>query len=283
MIKPKFSSRDRGELTRDAIQSASLALRAERAEEAERIARALLQADAFNIPALRVLGYAMLMQDRFEDTIKLLGDAARRCRDSELDTQIAIALRRTGKLADALSKLKRATKRQPPFPAAFHELGLLLGAMNRDNEAIIAFSGGLKIAPLMPELSLELGFALLRQKRLAEAKSAFSQALAISPRSFCGFSGLAGAHQQAGEYQAAVRCLRQALLIEPSDQNTWISLGHCLLRTGQRDAGFDCFRTAARSDSKWYGKALSSLASSGRGRAWLKPSGAARFMRELKT
>jgi tetratricopeptide (TPR) repeat protein len=269
--------------TPDSIQNASLALRAERAEEAERIARALLQADAFNLPALRILGYALLMQDRCDEAVRLLENAARRCRDSELDTQIAIALRRTGKLTDALSKLKRAIRRQPPFPAAFHELGLLLGAVNRDDEAITAFSSGVKIAPLMPELSLELGYALLRQGRLTEAKSALSRALAISPRSFYGLSGLASAHRQAGEYAAAAECLRQALLIEPNDQNTRISLGHCLLRLGQRETGFDCFRIAARSNPKWFGKALLSLASSGRGRAWLKPSAATRFMHKSKT
>jgi hypothetical protein len=46
---------------------------------------------------------------------------------------------------------------------------------------------------------------------------------------------------------------------------------------GEVEAGYDCFRTAARGDPKRYGKALTSLAASGRGRLWLKPSAAARF------
>jgi tetratricopeptide (TPR) repeat protein len=275
----RVSPQDRDVAVRDAIARASSALRGEHPGEAERVARELLQADSFNLGALRILGYALLMQNRCDDAINALEDACRRCRDSELDTQLAIALRRAGRLTDALARLKRAIKRQPAFPAAFHELGVLLGTMNRDDEAIAVFSNGLAVAPMMPELSFELGFALLRRARLAEAKSALSRGLAISPNSFHGLSGLANAHQQAGEYAPAAECLRRALRIEPNDQITWISLGHCLLKLGQGEAGLDCFRKAAQSNPQWYGKALQSLASSGRGRAWIRPSAAARHMR----
>jgi hypothetical protein len=50
------------------------------------------------------------------------------------------------------------------------------------------------------------------------------------------------------------------------------------LQAGEVEAGYDCFRTAARGDPKRYGKAITSLAASGRGKLWLKPSAAARFL-----
>ena len=65
----------------------------------------------------------------------------------------------------------------------------------------------------------------------------------------------------------------------PNDGGAWLSLGHCLLELGQLDAGYECFRTAARGDASRYGNALTSLASAARGRFWLRPSEAARFMR----
>jgi hypothetical protein len=55
------------------------------------------------------------------------------------------------------------------------------------------------------------------------------------------------------------------------------------LELGQRDAGYECFRAAARGDAKRYGIALSSLAASSRGRFWLKPSAAAQYFRDRKS
>jgi cytochrome c-type biogenesis protein CcmH/NrfG len=71
--------------------------------------------------------------------------------------------------------------------------------------------------------------------------------------------------------------------VRPDDAGTWLNLGHCLLELGQREPGYDCFRTAARGDPKRYGTALTSLASSARGKLWLKPSAAERFLRGPKS
>jgi tetratricopeptide (TPR) repeat protein len=82
-----------------------------------------------------------------------------------------------------------------------------------------------------------------------------------------------------GQSEAAAECFRRCLRIRPDDDSIWLHLGHCLLRLGEREAGYECFRTASRSDPRRYGRALLSLAASGRGRAWLRPSAAARFLR----
>ena len=64
---------------------------------------------------------------------------------------------------------------------------------------------------------------------------------------------------------------------QPNDFDGWVQLGYCLLEAGDRDAGSDCFRTAARGNPQNYGNVLAALVKSGRGRFWLKPSAAARF------
>jgi cytochrome c-type biogenesis protein CcmH/NrfG len=66
-------------------------------------------------------------------------------------------------------------------------------------------------------------------------------------------------------------------VLTPQDGACWLNLGHCLLRLGEIEAGYDCFRSAVRGDPQRYGKALTSLAASGRGKLWLKPSAAAQF------
>jgi tetratricopeptide (TPR) repeat protein len=267
----------------DALEHAMAALRGERPKEAERIAGEVLGADPRNTRALHVLGYALLMQGRAKDAIAPLESAARGRHDPETETQLAIALRQLGRHQEALTRLKRATKRRPVFAAAFHELGYLLVLLERYEEAIEALRRGLEVAPMMPELSIQLGYVFLRLRDCANAKAAFARALAISPGSRDALFGMARAHQEVGETQAAADYFRRCLLGKPDDAGTWLSLGHCLLELRQHDAGYECFRTAARGEPKRYGTALASLVSSGRGRFWLKPSAASRFLRGPKS
>jgi Flp pilus assembly protein TadD len=270
---------DRG----SALERAKSALEGQRPQEAQRIAEDVLKTDPRHAHALHVLGCALLMQDRAADAVTRLEIAARALRNPETDTLLAIALRQIGRSEDALSRLKRAIKRRQPYAAAFHELGYLLFSLHRYDEAIEALRRGLDVAPMMPELSIQLGYVLLQQRNCADAKRAFAHALDLFPTSPDALFGMAKAHQEVGENAQAANYFRRYLRDEPDDVGTWLSLGHCLLELGQRDAGYDCFRTAARGDQRRYGKALSSLASSGRGRLWLRPSAAERFLRGPKS
>jgi tetratricopeptide (TPR) repeat protein len=267
----------------DLLRQAKFALDSNRPQEAQRLVQQVLKNDPRHAKALHILGCALLMQDRISDAIAPLEAAARALRDPETETLLAIALRRTGRNEDAFSRLKRATKRQPPFGAAFHELGFLLFSMERHDEAIEVLSRGRELLPMMPELSILLGNVFLACRDFSVAHIHFGQALDISPNSSDAMYGLATTHWRLCQYQAAADLFRRLLMRNPDDVNTWLSLGHCLLELGQRDAGYDCFRTAARGNPKRYGSALASLVNSGRSRFWLRPSAAQRFLRGTKS
>jgi tetratricopeptide (TPR) repeat protein len=263
----------------DALQQAAFALDSRRPQDAERIAADLLRRSPQNVQALLVFGRALLMQGRAQDAVAPLESAARGQHDPEINTQLAIALRQVGRDEDALAQLKRATKRRPPYAPAFQELGFLLAAMERYDEAIEALNRALELAPLVPQLSIQLGYVLLNRKDAAGAKAAFARALGIVPDSLDALFGTAKSLQGLGEYQAAADYYRRCLIATPDDESTLLNLGHCLLEAGQIEAGYECFRTAARGDAKRAGHALASLATSSRGRFWLKPSRALQFLR----
>jgi tetratricopeptide (TPR) repeat protein len=265
-----------------ALQRARVALNSDRPQDAERIADDILKRDPRHGAALQVRGCALLMQKRAADALAPLQTAAQSLRDGETDTLLAMALRQTGRSEDALSRLKRAVKRQPPYAPAFHELGYVLMLLEQYDEAIAAVRRGLEIAPMMPQLSIQLGEVLLRRRSYGEAKAAFARAVEITPNSADALFGLAKTHQSLGETAAAAASYRRCLVVTPHDGACWLNLGHCLLQMGEVEAGYDCFRTAARGDPKRYGKALTSLAASGRGKLWLKPSAAARFLATKK-
>jgi Flp pilus assembly protein TadD len=260
------------------LEQAATALRNNRPSEAEQLATELLRKDPRNSRALHILGCALLSQGRTQESLTPLDAAARGRHDAEIDTHLAIALRQTGRHEDALSRLKRATRRQPTYAPAFHELGCLLAEMGRDAEAIEAFRHGVEIAPMMPDMSIRLGYAHLRCRDAIAARSAFARALDIMPNSPDALFGMAKSHQEVGENQEAAGFFRRYLAIRPNDAGAWITYGHCLLEQGDLDNGYACFRTAARGGPQHYARALGSLIASGHGRFWLKPSAAAQFM-----
>jgi tetratricopeptide (TPR) repeat protein len=262
-----------------AVQRALLALNDGRANEALRIAAEILEAQPSHGQALRICGYALLMLGRPHDVVARLEPAARGCQDPEIETQLAIALRQVGRAQDALSSLKRATKRRPPFAAAFHELGFLLISMEHYDEAIEVLRRGLEAAPMMPELSITLGTVFLQRRNFADAQRAFARALAISPEFPDALYGIAMAYLQGGEHRAAAEYFRRCLRTVPNDASVWLKLGQCLLELRERATAYECFRAAARGDPKRYGNALAALVKSARGRFWLKPSAAAQFLR----
>ncbi len=264
------------------LQPALTALNAGRPQDAERLARDVLKADPRDAQAIRILGYALLMQERAAEAVAALEPLVRGRHDAEIETQLAIALRQTGRDEEALGTLRRAVKRRPPFAGAFQELGVLLLSMGRYDEAVDVLSRGRDIAPMMPELSIQLGNALLQRKDPAQAKAAYARALDIAPGAYDALYGLAMAHRQLDENEAAAACFRRCLRSAPDDAGIWLQLGHCLLALGDRDGGYECFRAAARGEPRRYGTALASLAMASRGRFWLRPSAAARFLRGEK-
>lgn len=262
-----------------ALQPALAALRSQRPTDAERIAADVLKRQPRHSRALYVLGSALLMQNRAADAITPLEEAGRGRNDPEIDTLLAIALRQTGHADKAVLKLKRATKRKPPYAAAFHELGYLLFSLERHDEAVEVLNRGLEVAPMMPDLSVQLGYVHLRRRNWSSAKMAFARALAISPTLYDALHGMAMAHSESGEHAAAAEHFRRCLTSRPDDASLWLNLGHCLLALGQSEAGYNCFRAASRGDPARAGAALSSLVRSSHGRFWLRPSEAVRFLR----
>lgn len=239
--------------------------------------------DPRHVRALHIFGCALLMQGRAGDAIAPLEAAARDSRTPEIETALATALHRAGRSDDALARLKRTTKRYPSYAVVFRELGYLLSKMERYDQAITALSHALELAPMMPDLAIQLGLVFLQHRDFVQARGAFMKALSISPDLPDALFGMAKTYQEVGENEAAAGYFRQCLMKRPNDAETLTSLGHCLLELGQLDAGYDCFRMAARGNSKRYGNALTSLAASARGRFWLKPSAASRYLRETRS
>ena len=261
------------------MQRARLALNSDRPQDAQRIADEILKLDPDQPQALQVRGCALLMQKRAADAVAPLQAAARDLRDGETDTLLAMALRQSGRMDEALARLKRATKRRPlRLRRALEMLGSHRGdyAVVHPNNHVNLSQSTNDVYPTAVKLALHSAIDEVRSA-MRELANAFVRALEIAPQSADALFGIAKASQSVGETASAADFYRRCLLFTPDDAACWLNLGQCFLQLGQIEAGYDCFRTAARGDPKRYGKALTSFAASGHGRLWLKPSAAARF------
>src|SRR5271167_724352 len=116
----------------DALQ----AFRAQRADEAERLARQVLHGDPGAVIAAQLLGHLLLAQGRQDEAVAPLQQAAVRSDDAATETLLARVLAVCGRRDEAFDQLRRTTARRPPFALAFLEFGDLLGKAGRLDEGV---------------------------------------------------------------------------------------------------------------------------------------------------
>lgn len=261
------------------LREGMAAVEHQRPDEAERIARGVLARRPQHPPALQLLGIALLAQKRAREAVAPLSDAARDSTDPIIETQLAAALRESGRAAEALTWLERATSRQPAFVPAFHELGIVLCSMRRFADAQAALERGLAIKPTAAELSVELGGVFINRADPANAKIAFARALAQVPGHPRALHGFGTALLYEGEFERAAERFRQVLARNPGHVRARLDLGHCLLELGRWDEAVASLRGMVAAAPQLYGKALRAFVSAGHGRFWLRPSAAAGFLK----
>jgi tetratricopeptide (TPR) repeat protein len=262
----------------DILRQALAAIQSQRPAEAERVAGEVLARIPQHPGALHVRGLALLAQGRPREALVPLTEAAQRRADPVIETHLAIALRQSDRAGDAVEVLERAIARQPPFPLAFHELGVLLFATRRLEEARLVLERGIAIAPTMPELSVTLGGIFLDRAERANAKLAFARALANAPGHAGALFGLGSVLMGEGEFAPAAERFRQALARDPGYHQAQLSLGSCLLELGRWDEAVACLRAVVKAAPSLYAQALQTLVTAGRSRFWLKPSALAELL-----
>jgi tetratricopeptide (TPR) repeat protein len=249
-----------------------------RLDEAERVARDLLNRHPEHAGAQHLLGLAVLVQKRPREAVGPLAQAVRNSANPVIETHYALALRDVGRKEEAIDWLRRAISRKPVFAAAFHELGLIYCGMRRYDDAEAVLKQGIELAPGVAELAVELGGVYICRAEPTKAKAAFARALALDPDHVRALHGCGTALLFEGEFERAAAQFRQVLARASEHVRARLDLAHCLLELGPFEAGVEELRIVVRSSPRQYGAALKMLASSRQGRLWLRPSMAASFL-----
>jgi tetratricopeptide (TPR) repeat protein len=262
----------------DALERAVVALQMQRPGEAERLAAGVLRANRSNHIAAKVLGWALLAQNRAGEAIEPVERAARRSQDPEIETVLAVALAATGRQQEALDQLRQTTARRPAFPPAFREYAGQLAKLDRFDEAIELMESAIALAPGAIDLQIDLARLCLNRNDRVKARSILSQALAAAPGRPDIQAALARVLLLDGDYAAAAEMFRHLLALRPDDAATRADLAACQLEMGARDTGEATLRAATRGRPEMLGRAIHLLAATSHGRFFFRPSAGVKFL-----
>jgi len=173
------------------LQQAQRLAAAGRLDEAEKLAREIVQAEPDTADAHHVLGLVAVRRRQGEQAIEHLSHA------------IALA----------------------PGRADFQDtLGLTWYGIGNLAEATGCFRQALALAPDNVSVLNNLGICLKDASVYGEAVECFRKALALAPQSFAARINLGNALTSMGELDAAVESLRQAIELAPALPNAWSNL-----------------------------------------------------------
>jgi Flp pilus assembly protein TadD len=261
-----------------ALQQASLALRARQFGQAEQLATQILKSNRTDRNAVLMLAQALIGQNRAGEAIMPLERAARRGSDAEIETLLGASLCGSGRSADGIEQLRRTAGRRPPCLPAFQELAGQLAKAGQLNEAIRTIEDGLALAPESIELKVALGHLLFDNNERAKARVILTVARDAAPGRADILTELARVLLFDGEYAAAADAFRHALALRPDDALTRSNLATCLLEMGERDSGEAALRSIMRGQPHLLGRAAYALAASSHGRFFFSLSAVAKFL-----
>ena len=109
---------------------------------------------------------------------------------------------------------------------------------------------------------------------------ALTRAVTVAPGHPDALFALGRALQAERDFARAAEVYRRLLAVTPKDAAAMIGLGVCLLELDQKNEGLRYLRAAARTSAKMFGEAIAALIDAGRGRFWIRPSDAARALRD---
>jgi predicted TPR repeat methyltransferase len=152
--------------------------------------------------------------------------------NGELVVNLSVALRRLGRLDEALQHARRGSSLLPRAVPAWNALGLALLESGKPDQALAAFDSGLKTAPQHPALSLHRAMALRRLGRNEEALRLYALLVRAFPQVLQAWRGLADAQSALGQMPAALHSQQQALALAPHDPEVVFEHATALLQAG---------------------------------------------------
>jgi protein O-GlcNAc transferase len=190
----------------------------------------ILGSNPHHADSLNLLGGIALGSGDPAAAIDLIGRAA--AIDAEKPVyryNLGLALRASGRLAEAAESYRQAIARRPDYSDALYNLGIVLAALGAFADASGFFRQVLAINPFHSNALVNLGAALAAQDQMDEAVLCYRRAIALDPRIANAHYNLGKLVQEQGKLEEAVVHYRAALDCQPDFRDALSNLGNTLL------------------------------------------------------
>lgn len=244
-IKPSVSGPRVGPGAAALLQAAEQLAQAGRLDEATGMLGKALAANPASAPAHNLMAILSLMRN---DTAVARAHAQQAVghapRDASLQFTLGRALKAAGELDEAVAAYRRAIELNPRFAEAHVSLGIALKAQGDLDAAIACYEQAIRINPQLAVAHSNLGAAIvLKAERTplkdgedglpSEASIAAQQrAVALDPHDPEVQRNLGAILLRAGRPAEAMHAFNAALTLDPSDLESCMHLGKCLVDLG---------------------------------------------------
>lgn len=191
---------------------------------------------------------------RKRDDLKVLQESLMRHRlrkypeDFLAHTNLGAVLQAMGKLDEAISHYRQALRIRPGDVTAHNNLGGALQSIGKLEEAVSHYRQGLRIRPDYLNAHYNLGNLLLSRGKVADAVSHFRQVLRIKPDDAGAYNGLGNALAVQGDLAQAAAHFERALRIDPEHADAHYNLGSVFARQGKLVEAVAHFERALRTN-----------------------------------
>ena len=207
----------------------------------------------------KLLGAALFNQGK--DALAALETAAKLLsRDPESQTNLGNVLRARGRLDEAVSCHRRAIALKPDYAEAHNNLGSALRDSKRPDQAVASYRQAISIKPDFAMAHMNLGDTLLALGRLDEAPRSYRRVLQFRPDSVEAHNNLGNALRDSGRLEEAAASYRRAVAIRPDYAKLHNNLGNALLDLGRIEEAVASYSRALELEPD-FAKAHSNLGS----------------------
>jgi tetratricopeptide (TPR) repeat protein len=155
--------------------------------------------------------------------------------NSVIHNNLGVVLLAQGKENEARGHFMEALSIRPDYADAHYNLGASLAREGKDTEAVSHLLQALRFNPGLADAHNYLGAISLKGGNLKEAASHFTETIRINPGHAYGHHNLAVVLTREKRVEEAIPHLKQAIQILPAYAEAHLALGMAYLETGNRD------------------------------------------------
>jgi predicted O-linked N-acetylglucosamine transferase (SPINDLY family) len=205
-----------------------------RLKEAERIYRVVLQQEPTHAGAWYLLGVVALQSGCFEAAAEWIGNSIN-LNDQVADAHShrAFALRKLGRLDDALACLDKAIALEPDNADAHDTRANVLREMGRLDEAMQGFDRAIALGPDQPDVHINRGILLRNLGQIEAALVSYDRAIALQPGLALAYGNRGNALLDLERSEEALSSYETAIALRPDYAEAYASRGNALLMLGR--------------------------------------------------